>query len=40
MLLGSFASATPLVNGNYTVDFEDPREQNKFDTIALKPAVK
>jgi hypothetical protein len=34
--LGQFASATPLVNGNYTVDFEDPKEQNKFDTVAFK----
>ncbi|HUD09922.1 MAG TPA: PrgI family protein [Patescibacteria group bacterium] len=34
--LGQFASATPLVNGEYTIGFEDPREQNKFDTVAFK----
>lgn len=34
--LGQFASATPLVNGNYIIEFEDPKEQNKFDTIAFK----
>jgi hypothetical protein len=34
--LGQFASATPLVNGDYTIEFEDPREQNKFDTVAFK----
>ena len=34
--LGQFASATPLVNGTYTVLFEDPRGQNKFDVIEIK----
>jgi hypothetical protein len=34
--LGQFASATPLINGEYTIGFEDPREQNKFDTVAFK----
>jgi hypothetical protein len=34
--LGQFASATPLVNGDYTIEFEDPREQNKFDTTTFK----
>jgi hypothetical protein len=34
--LGQFASATPLANGDYSIGFEDPREQNKFDTVAFK----
>jgi hypothetical protein len=34
--LGQFASATPLVNGDYTIEFEDPREQNKFDSVTFK----
>jgi hypothetical protein len=34
--LGQFASATPLSNGSFTIEFEDPREQNKFDTTAFK----
>jgi len=34
--LGQFASATPLVNGDYTIEFEDPRGQNKFDTTSFK----
>ena len=29
--LGRFASATPLFNGSYTIEFEDPKEQNKFE---------
>ncbi len=33
--LGQFASATPLINGNYTIEFEDPRAQNKFDSVAF-----
>lgn len=33
--LGQFASATPLTNGNYTIDFEDPRVQNKFDAVVF-----
>ena len=28
---GRFASATPLLNGNYTIEFEDPKGQNKFE---------
>ena len=36
--LGQFASATPLVNGEYSIGFEDPRGQNKFDTVAFKAA--
>lgn len=34
--LGQFASATPLINGEYTIAFEDPKNQNKFDTVAFK----
>jgi hypothetical protein len=34
--LGQFASATALANGDYTIEFEDTREQNKFDTTAFK----
>jgi len=36
--LGQFASATPLNNGDFTIEFEDPRGQNKFDVIAFKAA--
>jgi hypothetical protein len=28
---GRFASATPLANGTYTIEFEDPKGQNKFE---------
>ena len=31
--LGQFASATPLSNGTYTIDFDDPSKKNRFDTI-------
>lgn len=31
--VGQFASATPLKNGVYTISFEDPKGQNKFDAI-------
>ena len=34
--LGQFASATALANGDYTIEFEDAREQNKFDTTTFK----
>lgn len=34
--LGQFASATPLLNGTYTMEFEDPKEENKFDFIEIK----
>jgi hypothetical protein len=34
--LGQFASATPLNNGEYSIGFEDPRGENKFDTVAFK----
>jgi hypothetical protein len=33
--LGHFASSTPLQNGVYTITFEDPKTQNKFDAIEL-----
>ncbi|MCL4386846.1 PrgI family protein [Patescibacteria group bacterium] len=31
--LGQFASATPLTNGTYTIEFDDPKGQSKFDAI-------
>ena len=31
--LGQFASATPINNGTYTIEFEDPKGENKFDVI-------
>lgn len=34
--LGQFASATPLNNGEYSIGFEDPRGENKFDTVAFR----
>lgn len=34
-VLGQFISATPLANGVYTISFEDPKAENKFDTIEL-----
>jgi hypothetical protein len=34
--LGQFASATPLNNGNYTIEFEDQKGQNRFDTVGFK----
>jgi len=33
--LGQFASATPLLNGTYTVLFEDPGEKHKFDAFEI-----
>jgi hypothetical protein len=33
--LGRFASATPLPNGIYTVEFEDPKAQNKFEKATI-----
>lgn len=33
--LGRFASATPLANGTYTVEFEDPKTQNKFEKMTI-----
>lgn len=32
---GRFASATPLTNGTYTIEFEDPKAQNKFEKIII-----
>ena len=34
--LGQYASATPLVNGDYTIEFDDPKGQNRFDTVGFK----
>lgn len=31
--LGNFSASTPLVNGTYTIEFEDPKGENKFDSI-------
>lgn len=33
--LGHYASATPLTNGTYTIEFDDPRGQNKFDKVGF-----
>ncbi len=33
--LGQFASATPMGNGIYTIEFEDPKGANKFDVVQL-----
>jgi hypothetical protein len=33
--LGQFASATPLLNGTYTIFFEDPGGKHSFDTIEI-----
>ncbi len=33
--LGRFASATALLNGTYTVHFEDPNEKNNFDSATI-----
>lgn len=33
--LGQFASATPLSNGSYTIEFEDPKGQHKFDVVGI-----
>ncbi|OGH21410.1 MAG: hypothetical protein A2958_01285 [Candidatus Levybacteria bacterium RIFCSPLOWO2_01_FULL_38_13] len=35
-VLGQFASATPLGNGVYTIFFEDPKGEHKFDTIEIE----
>jgi hypothetical protein len=32
---GRFASATPLTNGSYTIEFEDPKAQNKFEIMTV-----
>lgn len=36
--LGRFASATPLINGIYNIEFEDPRGQNKFKKMTINVA--
>lgn len=33
--LGQFASATPLLNGVYTLEFDDPTGKQKFDALEL-----
>jgi len=33
--LGQFASATPLANGDYIIEFEDTAAQNRFDTVGF-----
>lgn len=34
-VLGQFASATPLANGTYTIELEDPKKQHTFDKIQI-----
>ncbi len=34
--LGQFASATPLANVTYTVEFEDPKGIHRFDKVAIE----
>ena len=34
--LGQFQASTPLQNGNYTIEFEDPTSMNKFDKVAFQ----
>jgi hypothetical protein len=34
--LGQFMSATALGNGDYVIQFEDPRGQNNFETVGFK----
>lgn len=36
--LGRFASATPLINGIYAVEFEDPKAQNRFEKMTINVA--
>lgn len=36
--VGRFASATPLINGVYAMEFEDPKAQNKFKEITINAA--
>ncbi|MBF8250154.1 MAG: hypothetical protein HW400_755 [Candidatus Levybacteria bacterium] len=33
--VGRFASATPLTNGDYFLEFEDPKAQNKFEKMTV-----
>jgi hypothetical protein len=34
--LGQFASATPLSNGTYTVEFEDPKGKQQFELVQIE----
>lgn len=34
--LGQFQASTPLANGTYTIEFEDSKGMNKFDTIKFE----
>lgn len=34
--LGQFQASTPLTNGGYTIEFEDPSGMNKFDKIGFQ----
>ncbi|OGH28902.1 MAG: hypothetical protein A3B47_04270 [Candidatus Levybacteria bacterium RIFCSPLOWO2_01_FULL_39_24] len=36
--LGRFASATPLINGVYGIEFEDPKAQNRFEKLMINVA--
>ena len=33
--LGQFASATPVINGTYTIAFEDPNGKQRFDSVEI-----
>lgn len=33
--IGQFSASTPLSNGSYTIEFEDPSATNKFDTVGF-----
>lgn len=33
--VGRFASATPLINGTYTIEFEDAKAQNRFEKMTI-----
>lgn len=33
--VGRFASATPLINGTYTIEFEDSKAQNRFEKMII-----
>lgn len=34
--LGQFQASTPLTNGGYTIEFEDPQGMNKFDKVGFQ----
>jgi hypothetical protein len=36
-VLGQFASATPLSNGTYTIELEDPKKLHSFDVVKITP---